>query len=133
MGIDEETALLISGKPGKARAELAANPYNPENTTPSYTAQNSAYFIKYTRAPSKCVDGKPLVDNTGIQVYRLSAQPAKPSPYPAAPQFSFRVAATFNVADWAVQAVQTYGDGSSLSGPYYYGTAGGEVLGSSIH
>jgi cyanophycinase-like exopeptidase len=133
MGIDEETALLISGKPGKARAELAVNPYNTENTTPTYTAQNSAYFVKYTRAPSKCVDGKPLVDNTGIQVYRLSAQPAKPSPYSTAPQYSFKANAYFNVADWTSQVVQTYGDGSSLNGPYYYGTANGEVLGNTVH
>jgi len=133
IGIDEETALLVSGKPGKARAEIAVNPYNLENTTPAYTAQNSAYFVKYVRAPGKCVDGKPLVDNTGIQVYRLSAQPSKSSPYQTAPQFSFRAAASFNVADWAAQAVQTYSDGSSLSGPYYYGTAGGEVLGATVH
>jgi cyanophycinase len=132
VGIDEETALLISGAPGSARAEMAANPYNAENTTAPYTAQNSAYFVKYTGAPSQCVAGKPLVDNSNIQVYRLSAQPSKPSPYPSAPQYSFKVSASFNIANWAAQAVRTHGDGSSLNGPYYYGTAGGAVLGSSV-
>lgn len=132
MGIDEETALLVSGKAGQARVELAANPYNPENTTPAYTAQNSAYFVRYTRAPSQCVDGKPLVDNTGIQVYRLSAQPAQ-APMRSAAQTSFKANAWFNLADWTAQAVQTYPDGSSLNGPYYYGTASGAVLGSPVH
>jgi cyanophycinase len=133
MGIDEETALLISGAPGNARAELAVNPYNPENTTSNYTPQNSAYFVKYNRAPSQCAAGKPLADNSGIQVYRLSAQPFQPSPYPAAPQYSFKSKAFFNTADWRAQAVQTYADGSSLNGPYTYGTAGGAVLGNTVH
>lgn len=133
LGIDEETALLISGAPGATRAELVANPYNAENTTANYTAQNSAYFVKYTGAPTQCVAGKPLVDNSGIQVYRLSAQPNKASPYPSAPQYSFKASAWFNTANWASQAVQTYADGSSLNGPYYYGTAGGAVLGNSVH
>jgi cyanophycinase len=132
MGIDEETALLISGAPGATRAELVANPYNTENTGTLYTAQNSAYFVKYTGAPAQCVAGKPLVDNSGIQVYRLSAQPSKASPYPSAPQYSFKASAWFNTANWASQAVQTYADGSSLSGPYYYGTAGGAVLGNAV-
>jgi cyanophycinase-like exopeptidase len=129
IGIDEETAVLISGAPGAARAELVANPYNAENTTSLYTAQNSAYFVKYTSAPTQCVAGKPLVDNSGIQVYRLSAQPSKPSPYPSAPQYSFKASASFNTSNWASQVVQTYGDGSSLNGPYYYGASGGAVLG----
>jgi cyanophycinase len=133
MGIDEETALLVSGKAGQARVELAANPYNPENTTPAYTAQNSAYFVRYTRAPSQCVEGKPLVDNTGIQVYRLSAQPSQPPQRASAAQTSFKAGAWFNLADWTAQTVQTYPDGSSLNGPYYYGTAGGDVLGSPVH
>jgi cyanophycinase len=133
MGIDEETALLVSGKAGQARVELAANPYNPENTTPAYTAQNSAYFVRYTRAPSQCVEGKPLVDNTGIQVYRLSAQPSQPPQRASAAQTSFKAGAWFNLADWTTQTVQTYPDGSSLNGPYYYGTAGGDVLGSPVH
>jgi cyanophycinase-like exopeptidase len=132
IGIDEETAVLISGAPGAAKAELVANPYNAENTTSLYTAQNSAYFVKYTSAPTQCVAGKPLVDNSGIQVYRLSAQPSKPSPYPTAPQYSFKASASFNTSNWASQVVQTYGDGSSLNGPYYYGAAGGAVLGSSV-
>ncbi|AWG46005.1 MULTISPECIES: cyanophycinase [unclassified Massilia] len=132
IGIDEETALLISGAPGSARAELAANPYNAENTNPLYTAQNSAYFVKYTGAPAQCVAGKPLVDNSGIQVYRLSAQPAKSSPYPSAPQYSFKASASFNTSNWNSQTVQTYNDGSSLNGPYYYGTAGGAVLGNAV-
>jgi cyanophycinase len=133
IGIDEETAVLISGAPGAAKAELAANPYNAGNTTPLYTAQNSAYFVKYTGAPSQCVAGKPLVDNSGIQVYRLSAQPGKPSPYPAAPQYSFKASASFDTSNWTAQAVQTYGDGSSLNGPYYYGASGGAVLGNTVH
>jgi cyanophycinase-like exopeptidase len=133
VGINEETALLISGAPGSARAEMAVNPYNAENTTAQYTAQNSAYFVKYNGAPSQCVAGKPLVDNSNIQVYRLSAQPSKPSPYPSAPQYSFRVSASFNTSDWASQKVQTYGDGSSLSGPYTYGTSGGAILGNTVH
>jgi cyanophycinase-like exopeptidase len=132
IGIDEETALLISGAPGAAKAELAANPYNAENTTSLYTAQNSAYFVKYTGAPSQCVAGKPLVDNSGIQVYRLSAQPSKPSPYPSAPQYSFRASASFNTSNWTSQVVQTYVDGSSLNGPYYYGTSGGAVVGNQV-
>jgi hypothetical protein len=129
VGIDEETALLISGAPGNARAEMAANPYNAENTTSLYTPQNSAYFIKFSTAPSQCVAGKPLVDNSGIQLYRLSAQPTKPSPYSTAPQYSFKASAYFNTANWLSQAVQTYGDGSSLSGPFYYGASGGAVTG----
>lgn len=133
IGIDEETALLISGAPGSAKAEMAVNPYNAENTSSLYTAQNSAYFVKYTNAPTQCVAGKPLVDNSGIQVYRLSGQPSKPSPYASAPRYSFKVSASFNTSNWASQAVQTYGDGSSLNGPYYYGTAGGAVLGNSVH
>jgi cyanophycinase len=132
IGIDEETAVLISGAPGAAKAELAVNPYNPENTTSLYTAQNSAYFVKYTGAPSQCASGFPLVDNSGIQVYRLSGQPAKPSPYPAAPQYSFRASASFNTSNWTSQVVQTYADGSSLNGPYYYGTSGGTVLGNNV-
>ncbi len=132
MGIDEETALLISGAPGATRAELVANPYNAENTTSLYTAQNSAYFVKYTGAPSQCLAGKPLVDNSGIQVYRLSAQPSKPSPYPAAPQYSFKASAYFNTASWTSQTVQTYADGSSLNGPYYYGAANGMVVGNGV-
>lgn len=133
LGIDEETALLISGAPGATRAELVANPYNAENSTANYTAQNSAYFVKYTGAPTQCVAGKPLLDNAGIQVYRLSAQPSKPSPYPSAPQYSFKANAYFNTANWSSQAVQTYPDGSSLSGPYYYGTSGGAVVGNAVH
>jgi cyanophycinase-like exopeptidase len=133
IGIDEETAVLISGAPGAAKAELVANPYNAENTTSLYTAQNSAYFVKYTGAPTQCVAGKPLVDNSGIQVYRLSAQPGKPSPYPTAPQYSFKASASFNTSNWTSQVVQTYGDGSSLNGPYYYGASGGAVLGNTVH
>lgn len=133
IGIDEETALLISGAPGSAKAEMAVNPYNAENTTSQYTAQNSAYFVKYTGAPVQCVAGKPLVDNSGIQVYRLSAQPAKPSPYASAPQYSFKVSASFNTSNWTSQAVQTYGDGSSLNGPYYFGASGGAVLGNAVY
>jgi cyanophycinase len=132
MGIDEETALLISGAPGATRAELVANPYNAENSTALYTAQNSAYFVKYSGAPSQCVAGKPLVDNSGIQVYRLSAQPAKPSPYPSAPQYSFKASAYFNTANWSAQTVQTYADGSSLNGPYYFGAANGAVVGNGV-
>jgi hypothetical protein len=109
------------------------NPYNAENTTSLYTAQNSAYFVKYTSAPTQCVAGKPLVDNSGIQVYRLSAQPSKPSPYPSAPQYSFKSSASFNTSNWPSQVVQTYGDGSSLNGPYYYGASGGAVLGNTVH
>jgi cyanophycinase len=133
IGIDEETAVLISGAPGAAKAELVANPYNAENTSALYTAQNSAYFVKYTGAPSQCVAGKPLVDNSGIQVYRLSAQPSKPSPYPSAPQYSFKANASFNTSNWTSQAVQTYADGSSLNGPYYYGASGGAILGNTVH
>jgi len=132
IGIDEETAVLISGAPGAAKAELAVNPYNPENTTSLYTAQNSAYFVKYTGAPSQCASGFPLVDNSGIQVYRLSGQPSKPSPYSTAPQYSFRASASFNTSNWGSQTVQTYADGSSLNGPYYYGTSGGTVLGNQL-
>jgi cyanophycinase-like exopeptidase len=129
VGIDEETALLVSGSPSNARAEMAVNPYNPENTGPLYTAQNSAYFVKIATAPSQCVAGKPLVDNSGIQVYRLSAQPSRPSPYATAPQYSYKVNAYFNTANWMSQAVQVYGDGSSLSGPFYFGAAAGAVTG----
>jgi cyanophycinase-like exopeptidase len=132
IGIDEETAVLVSGAPGAAKAELAVNPYNTENTTSLYTAQNSAYFVKYTGAPSQCVAGKPLVDNNGIQVYRMSAQPSKPSPYPSAPQYSFRASASFNTSNWGAQTVQTYADGSSLNGPYYYGAAGGAMVGNQV-
>jgi len=132
IGIDEETAVLISGAPGAAKAELAVNPYNAENSTSLYTAQNSAYFVKYTAAPSQCAAKQPLVSNSGIQVYRLSAQPGKPSPYPAAPQYSFKANASFNTANWASQAVQTYADGSSLNGPFYYGASGGTVLGNQV-
>lgn len=132
IGIDEETAVLVSGAPGAAKAELVANPYNAENTNALYTAQNSAYFVKYTGAPTQCVAGKPLVDNSGIQVYRLSAQPSKPSPYPGAPQYSFKASATFNTSNWTSQTVQTYADGSSLNGPYYYGASGGAVTGSTV-
>jgi cyanophycinase len=132
IGIDEETALLISGAPGSAKAEMAVNPYNAENTTSLYTAQNSAYFVKYTGAPTQCVAGKPLADNSGIQVYRLSAQPGKPSPYPSAPQYSFKASASFNTSNWASQVVQTYADGSSLNGPYYYGASGGAVVGNTV-
>jgi len=129
IGVDEETALLVSGPKGSVKAQLVANPYNPENTTAPYTPQNSAYFTKIVRAPSQCVAKKPLVDTSGIQLYRLSAQPAKPSPYPAAPQYSFRSAAAFNLSNWYGQAPQTYADGSSLNGPFTYGVAGGVVLG----
>ncbi len=132
MGINEETALLVSGAPGSAKAELAVNPYNAGNTTSLYTAQNSAYFVKYTGAPTQCVSGKPLVDNSGIQVYRLSGQPTKPSPYPSAPQYSFKASAFFNTSNWTSQAVQTYADGSSLNGPYYYGASAGAVVGNPV-
>lgn len=129
IGVDEETALLVSGPKGSVKAQLVANPYNPENTTAPYTPQNSAYFTKIARAPSQCVAKKPLVDTSGIQLYRLSAQPAKPSPYPSAPQYSFTSNAVFNLSSWAAQAPQTYADGSSLNGPFTYGVAGGAVLG----
>lgn len=132
IGIDEETAVLISGAPGAAQAELAVNPYNAENGTALYTPQNSAYFVKYTGAPSQCVAGKPLVDKGGIQVYRLSGQPSRPSPYPMAPQYSFRVSAMFNTANWGAQVVQTFADGSSLNGPYNYGVSGGTILGNAV-
>ena len=131
VGIDEETALLVSGSAGNARAEMAVNPYNAENTGPLYTAQNSAYFVKIATAPSQCLAGKPLVDNSGIQVYRLSAQPSKPSPYATAPHYSFKVNAFFNTGNWLSQPVQVFGDGSSLSGPFYFGAAGGAVTGKS--
>jgi cyanophycinase len=133
IGIDEETAVLVSGPRGSVKAQLVANPYNTENTTPQYTAQNSAYFARIVGAPAQCVAGKPLNDNSGIQMYRLSAQPAQPSPYPSAPQYSFKVNATFNLSDWAQQNAQTYGDGSSLNGPYVYGTANGAILGNQVH
>jgi hypothetical protein len=132
IGIDEETALLVSGPRGSVKAQLVANPYNTDNTTPSYTAQNSAYFTKIVRTPSQCVAGKPLNDNAGIQVYRMSAQLAQASPYPTAPQYSFKSQATFNLSAWTQQAVQTYADGSSLNGPYVYGTANGAILGNQV-
>jgi cyanophycinase len=132
IGIDEETAVLVSGAPGSAKAEMAVNPYNDENTTSPYTPQNSAYFVKYTAAPVQCVAGKPLVDNSGIQVYRLSGQPGKSSPYASAPQYSFKVSASFNTSNWTSQTVQTYPDGSSLNGPFYYGASGGAVLGNVV-
>jgi cyanophycinase len=132
IGVDEETAVLVSGPRGNVKAQLVANPYNPDNTTPSYAPQNSAYFAKIVRAPTLCAAGQPLADNSGIQVYRLSAQPAQPSPYPAAPQYSFKVRATFNLSDWTRQTAQTYGDGSSLNGPYAYGTANGVILGNQV-
>jgi cyanophycinase len=132
IGVDEETALLVSGARGNVKAQLVANPYNPENTTDPYTPQNSAYFTKIVRAPSLCANKRPLNDSAGIQVYRLSAQPAQPSPYPAAPQYSFKVQAAFNLSDWARQSAQTFGDGSSLNGPYVYGTANGVILGQQV-
>jgi len=132
IGVDEETALLVSGPRGAARAQLVANPYNPDNTTPQYTPQNSAYFAKIVRAPTLCASGQPLNDSSGIQVYRLSAQTTQPSPYPAAPQYSFKVKATFNLSDWTRQGAQTYSDGSSLNGPFVYGTAGGAILGTQV-
>jgi cyanophycinase len=132
IGIDEETAVLVSGPRGSAKAQLVANPYNAENTTALYTPQNSAYFAKIVRAPSQCAAKLPLNDNSGIQLYRLSAQPTQPSPYPAAPQYSFKVQATFNLSDWTQQTAQTYGDGSSLNGPYVYGTANGAILGTQV-
>jgi cyanophycinase len=129
IGVDEETAVLVSGPRGNVKAQLVANPYNPENTTAPYTPQNSAYFTKVVRAPSQCVAKKPLNIDSGVQLYRLSAQPAQPSPYPSAPQYSFRTNATFNLSSWSQQAPQTYADGSSLNGPFVVGTAGGAVLG----
>jgi hypothetical protein len=78
------------------------------------------------------VAGKPLVSNSGVQVYRLSGQPGKPSPYPAAPQYSFKASASFNPSNWGAQVVQTYADGSSLNGPYYYGASGGAVVGNTV-
>jgi cyanophycinase len=129
IGVDEETALLVSGPRGSVKAQLVANPYNPENTTASYMPQNSAYFAKIVRAPTVCAGGMPLNDASGIQVYRLSAQTGQPSPYPAAPQYSFRVKATFNLSDWTRQNAQGYSDGSSLNGPFVYGTANGAILG----
>lgn len=129
IGVDEETALLVSGPRGNVKAQLVANPYNPENTTAPYTPQNSAYFTKLVRAPSQCVAKKPLVDTSGVQLYRLSAQVAKPSPYPSAPQYSFKSNAVFNLSSWAQQVPQTYADGSSLNGPFTYGVADGVVLG----
>jgi cyanophycinase len=129
IGVDEETAVLVSGTPGRAKAELVVNPYNPENTTASYAPQNSAYFARLTRAPYQCAAGKPLVDNNGFQVFRMSAQPAQPSPFPQAPQYSFKSNAVFNLAQWTEQVVKTYADGSSLNGPYYYGTANGAITG----
>jgi hypothetical protein len=65
-------------------------------------------------------------------VYRLSGQPSKPSPYPAAPQYSFKATASFNTSNWTSQVVQTYADGSSLNGPYYYGAAAGAVVGNGV-
>jgi hypothetical protein len=132
IGIDEETAVLVSGPRGSAKAQLVANPYNADNTTAPYTPQNSAYFAKIVRAPTLCASGQPLNDSSGIQVYRLSAQTSQPSPYPAAPQYSFKVKATFNLSDWTRQGAQAYSDGSSLSGPFVVGTAGGAILGTQV-
>jgi cyanophycinase len=132
IGVDEETAVLVSGPRGGARAQLVANPYNPENTTAPYAPQNSAYFTKVVRTPAQCAAKKTLDINGGVQVYRLSAQPAQPSPYPSAPQYSFRTNATFNLATWTQQTPQTYADGSSLNGPFVYGTAGGAILGNQV-
>lgn len=132
IGIDEETAVLVSGPRGSAKAQLVANPYNAENTTALYTPQNSAYFAKIVRTPSQCASKLPLNDNSGIQVYRLSAQPTQPSPYPSAPQYSFKVQAAFDLSDWSQQSARTYPDGSSLNGPYVYGTANGAILGSQV-
>jgi hypothetical protein len=122
----------MSGARGGVKAQLVANPYNPENTTAPYTPQNSAYFTKLARSPSQCVAKKPLTIDSGVHVYRLSAQPSQPSPYPAAAQYSFKVQATFNLSTWTQQTPQTYADGSSLNGPYVYGTANGAILGNQI-
>jgi cyanophycinase len=133
VGIDEETALLVSGPPGKAKAEMVFNPYNTANTTPPYTGQNSAYFVKIGNPPLQCVAGKPLIDNAGVQVYRLSAQPSQPSPYSTAPQYSFKIDAFFDINNWSSQNIQTYRDGSSLNGSYHYGTSNSAIQGNSVY
>ena len=46
--------------------------------------------------------------------------------------YSFKVQATFNLSGWSRQNAQTYGDGSSLNGPYVYGTANGAILGPQV-
>ena len=132
IGVDEETAVLVSGPRGSVKAQLVANPYNQENTTAPYAPQNSAYFTKLARTPAQCAAKKTLDINSGVQVYRLSAQVAQPSPYPSAPQYSFRTNATFNLSSWTQQTPTTYADGSSLNGPFVYGTAGGAILGTQV-
>jgi cyanophycinase len=131
IGIDEETALLISGSPGNVKAEMVVNPYNSENTTAQYTSQNSAYFVKSMASPSTCAAKKPLVSNSGIQVFRMTAQPSMPSPSSTATQYSFKVQAAVNLSNLGSLQGQSFSDGSSIAGPFSYGASNGAVLGAS--
>ena len=131
IGIDEETALLISGPSGNVKAEMVVNPYNPENATAQYTGQNSAYFVKSMTSPSACAARKPLVSNSGIRVFRMAAQPAMPSLSQTATQYSFKVQASVNLSNLGSMQGQSFSDGSYVAGPFSYGASNGAVLGAS--
>jgi cyanophycinase len=131
IGIDEETALLISGPSGSVKAEMVVNPYNSENTTAQYTSQNSAYFAKSMVSPSTCAAKKPLVSNSGIQIFRMTAQPSMPSPSQAATQYSFKVQASVDLSSLGSLQGKSFSDGSYVAGPFSYGASNGAVSGAS--
>ncbi|MGV0958508.1 MAG: cyanophycinase [Limnohabitans sp.] len=76
IGVDEETALLLSASPsgGVVSATMAVNPLNGDNFIGGkYTKANSAYFVVPKSKPRVCASGQPLVfDAPNVNVYRMS-------------------------------------------------------------
>ena len=130
VGLSEETALLVSGTSGSVTAQMAVNPYDTTTDAAGYTKRYSAYFMKYKGAPDTCVAGKPLEVRSVVEMYRMSAQQTKTSPYPAVPRYSFMTDATFNLslAKWNTQPTSSFNDASTLSGPFSLGASNGAVV-----
>lgn len=131
VGLSEETALLVSGAPGKVTAQMAVNPYDKTTEAAGYTKLYSAYFMKYKDTPDACVAGKPLeVVRSAVEMYRMSAPETKTSPYPAVPRYSFMTDATFKLSlvKWDTQTTSTFSDTSTLTGPFTLGASNGAVV-----
>lgn len=132
VGLSEETALLISGTPGlngNVTAQLAANPYDKATAAPNYVPRYSAYFIKYKATPETCAAGRLLVVKPVVEMYRMSAQENKTSPYPATtPKYSYTTDAKFNLSIWDGQSLGTFNDMSTLTGPFMLGADNGAVV-----
>lgn len=131
LGVDEETALLISTESnGTTVAKLAVNPFNVANFSPSgYAPSNSAYFVANTAMPGLCAAGVPLAyNNGGITLHRLS----DPNPVPptgAPPYASYQSGGSLDLSLWSLNfTTRASRLGTDVVGPQYYGAGGGTLL-----